>query len=288
MVSREVASGTARPQKMYLVSERAKHNVGSRGASATKSALRLGLDQWRHTGLVTGVPPANSESEEVSESPGPVTHLVLSHRAKCPRPKGTGLGGRAAGAAAKGPGSAGAGGEKQQRARRGLGLAQGRSGAPAVLHGLPRGRQWHCPSTEDVRRFRESESQRGLAGRQRDEAERQEEARHALITGRREVSMSWEEVAAAVARGFKSAQGLVTSSLRGLGNRRGAALVDAANRSGHRSTGLPESVRGLVCCGANECAGDQLNKNNYRYNVQLGDLCVRSRSVWSVSVSYVF
>jgi len=100
--------------------------------------------------------------------------------------------------------------------------------------------------------------------------------------------MSWEEVAAAVARGFKSAQGLVTSSLRGLGNRRGAALVDAANRSGHRSTGLPESVRGLVCCGANECAGDQLNKNNYRYNVQLGDLCVRSRSVWSVSVSYVF
>jgi len=160
----------------------------------------------------------------------------------------------------KGPGSAGAGGEKQQRARRGLGLAQGRSGAPAVLHGLPRGRQWHCPSTENVRRFRESETQRGLAGRQRDEAERHEEARHALITGRREVSMSREEVAAAVARGFKSAEGLVTSSLRGLGNRRGAALFAAANRSGHkhRSAGLPESVRGQVCCGAKECAGDQL------------------------------
>jgi len=134
-----------------------------------ESALsRLGLDQWRHTGSVTGVPPANSESEEASESPGPVTHLVLSHRAKCPRPRGTGLGGRAAGVAAKGPGSAGAGGEKQQRARRGLGLAQGRSGAPAVSHGLPRGRQWHCPSTEDVPCFRESETQRGLAGRQRD------------------------------------------------------------------------------------------------------------------------
>jgi len=36
MVSREVASGTARPQKMYVVSERAKPNVGSRGASATR------------------------------------------------------------------------------------------------------------------------------------------------------------------------------------------------------------------------------------------------------------
>jgi len=70
--------------------------------------------------------------------------------------------------------------------------------------------------------------------------------------------MSREEVAAAVARGFKSAEGLVIFSLRGLGNRRGAALVAAANRRGHRSTGLPESVRGQVCCGANECAGDQL------------------------------
>jgi len=154
--------------------------------------------------------------------------------------------------------SAGAGGEKQQRARRGRGLAQGRSGAPAVSHGLSRGRQRHCPSTEDVRRFRESETQRGLAGRQRDKAERQEEARHALITGRREVSMSREEVAAAVARGFKSAEGLVTSSLRGLGNHRGAALVAAANHCGHSSTGLPVSVREQVCCGANECAGDQL------------------------------
>jgi len=199
-----------------------------------ESALRLGLDQWRHTGSVTKAPPADWEPEEASESPGPATHLVVSHRAKCPRPRGTGVGGKAAGAATKGPGSAGAGGEKQQRARRGLGLAQGRFGAPAVSHGLLRGRQWHCPSTEDVRRFRESETQRGLAGRQRDEAERQEEARHALITGRREVSMSREEVAAAVARGFKSAEGLVTSSLRGLGNRRGAALVDAANRSGRR------------------------------------------------------
>jgi len=72
--------------------------------------------------------------------------------------------------------------------------------------------------------------------------------------------MSREEVAAAVARGFKSAEGLVTSSLRGLGNRRGGALVRVAtaNRRGHRSMGLPESVRGQVCCGANECAGDQL------------------------------
>jgi len=136
-----------------------------------ESALRLVLDQWRHTGSVTGAPPADSESEEASESPGPATHLVLSHRAKCPRPRGTGVGGKAAGAAAKGPGSAGAGGEKQQRARRGLGLAQGSSGAPAVSHGLPRGCQWHCPSTEDVRRFQESKTQRGLAGRQRDEAE---------------------------------------------------------------------------------------------------------------------
>jgi len=34
------------------------------------------------------------------------------------------------------------------------------------------------------------------------------------------------------------------SSLRGLGNRRGAALVAAANRREHRPTGLPESVRG--------------------------------------------
>jgi len=42
--------------------------------------------------------------------------------------------------------------------------------------------------------------------------------------------MSREEVAAAVTRGFKSAEGLVTSSLRGLGNRRGATLVAAANR----------------------------------------------------------
>jgi len=61
--------------------------------------------------------------------------------------------------------------------------------------------------------------------------------------------MSREEVAAAVARGFKSAEAeglVVTSSLRGLGNRRGAALVAAANRRGHRSTGLPESVRGLT------------------------------------------
>ena len=76
--------------------------------------------------------------------------------------------------------------------------------------------------------------------------------------GRREVGMSREEVAAGVAQGFKSAEGLVTSSLRGFGNRRGAALVAATNCRGHRSTGLPESVRGQVCSGANECAGDQL------------------------------
>ena len=50
-----------------------------------ESALRLGLDQWRHTGSVTGAPPADSESEEGSESPGPATHLVLSHRANMPR-----------------------------------------------------------------------------------------------------------------------------------------------------------------------------------------------------------
>ena len=40
-----------------------------------ESALRLGLDQWRHTGSVTGAPLADSESEEASESPGPATHL---------------------------------------------------------------------------------------------------------------------------------------------------------------------------------------------------------------------
>jgi len=36
MVSREVASGTARPQKTYVVSERVNPNVGSRGANATR------------------------------------------------------------------------------------------------------------------------------------------------------------------------------------------------------------------------------------------------------------
>jgi len=87
---------------------------------------------------------------------------------------------------------------------------------------------------------------------------RQKKARHPLIAGRREVNMSREEVAAAAARGFKSAGGLVTASLRGLGNRRGGALVAAANRRGHRSTGVPASVKGQVCCEANEGAGDQL------------------------------
>jgi len=72
--------------------------------------------------------------------------------------------------------------------------------------------------------------------------------------------MSRDEVAAAVARGFKSAGGgLVTASLRGLGNRRGAALVAAANGRGHRSTGLSASVRGEVYCGANEGAGDPVS-----------------------------
>jgi len=152
--------------------ETAEARARNRKRYEEESALRLlGLDQWRHTGSVTGAPPADSELEEASESPGPVTHLVLSHRAKCPQPRGTEVGGRSAGAAAKWPGSAGARGEKQQRARRGLGLAQGRSGAPAVLYSLPRGRQWHCPSTEDERRFQKSETQRGLAGRQRDKAE---------------------------------------------------------------------------------------------------------------------
>jgi len=56
--------------------------------------------------------------------------------------------------------------------------------------------------------------------------------------------MSREEVAAAVARDFKSAGGLVTASLRGLGNRRGGALVASANRRGYRATGLPASDRG--------------------------------------------
>jgi len=57
--------------------------------------------------------------------------------------------------------------------------------------------------------------------------------------------MSWKEVATtatAVARGFKNAGGLVTASLRGLGNRRAwGALVDAAKSRGYRSTRLPAS-----------------------------------------------
>ena len=64
--------------------EAAEARARKRKRDEEESALRLGLDQWRHTGSVTGAPPADSESEEASESPGPVTHLVLSHRAKCP------------------------------------------------------------------------------------------------------------------------------------------------------------------------------------------------------------
>jgi len=63
--------------------EAAEARARKRKRDEEESAIRPGLDQWRHTGLVTGAPPADSESEEASESPGLVTHFVLSHRAKC-------------------------------------------------------------------------------------------------------------------------------------------------------------------------------------------------------------
>jgi len=76
-------------------------------------------------------------------------------------------------------------------------------------------------------------------------------------------SMSREDFAAAVARGFKSAEKLVIS---GIMSQRtweppgGAHLLLLPTGVGKgRSTRLPASIRGQDYCGANEGAGDQLN-----------------------------
>ena len=58
--------------------EAAEARARKRKRDEEESDLRMGLDQWRHTGSVTGAPPADSESEEASRLPGPVTHLVIA------------------------------------------------------------------------------------------------------------------------------------------------------------------------------------------------------------------
>jgi len=66
------------------------------------SALREGMEQWRHTGLVAEAPPANSESDEGCE-PERGIYLVIPQRAKVPsRARATGAGSKAAGSAPTG------------------------------------------------------------------------------------------------------------------------------------------------------------------------------------------
>jgi len=49
--------------------------VRKRRRAEEVSALREGMQQWRHTGSVAGAPPAESESDEGCE-PGRRTYLV--------------------------------------------------------------------------------------------------------------------------------------------------------------------------------------------------------------------
>jgi len=192
--------------------------------------------QWRHTGSVAGAPPVESESNEGCK-PG------WERDTPCYIAKGNGghqvsgdggVDGKAAGAASTGIGTAsGQWGRVKTVASKcrckgrwspllregGPGQA-GRSGCP-VTRPLQTQTvcQCHNASTEDVRRFREKESQlRVLAERLRGEVQQQQQAwdRQAhQVEGRREAGRTRAEVKQAVMRGPRSEGGLITSSLRG-------------------------------------------------------------------------
>jgi len=222
------------------------------------SAIREGMEQWRHTGSVAGAPPKNSESNEGCK-PERGTYLVIPQRAKVPsRARATGAGSKAAGSAPTGTGTASAGESKRLHTSVeaggdhsvGKGALDRRAAAGTSMYAHPRRRQWHPASTEDVHRFREKENQRLLAGRQRDDAQQQAWDRQALLVGRREMGMTRAAVEEVVMQGPRIEVGLVSSNLKVRGRRR-VMLVAAAAALRSKPSALPTGAR-LTNGGASE------------------------------------